>query len=222
MPPRKLWLQTRLPEFCASLWTKVFHPELSVKLKSGSALSHIGTLWRFNAVLDLVSDAKTHERAYNTPELQMVPRPSSICSKSHCEDQPWPVNADTRRIFHCFFFWTTTSPGGVMPQNTTKFCPHDKDIHSYKQEVSRHQTGHQVSTSLQVTCEEYNDFPPAFHLTGHGQLLNYPEPAYYQGALMFQNRTSTKKSSFAQPLPSPATLLPLELIASTSFLQLGW
>lgn len=103
MPPRKLWLQTRLPEFCASLWTKVFHPELSVKLKSGSALSHIGTLWRFNAVLDLVSDAKTHERAYNTPELQMVPRPSSICSKSHCEDQPWPVNADTRRIFHCFF-----------------------------------------------------------------------------------------------------------------------
>lgn len=91
MPPRKFWLQTRLPEFCASLWTKVFHPELSVKLKSGSVLSHTGTLWRFNSVLDLVSDAKTHERAYNTPELQMVPRPSSICSKSHCGDQPWPV-----------------------------------------------------------------------------------------------------------------------------------
>lgn len=120
------------------------------------------------------------------------------------------------------FFSEPLSPGGVMPQNTTKFCPHDKDIHSYKQEVSRHQTGHQVSTSLQVTCEEYNNFPPAFHLTGHGQLLNYPEPAYYQGALMFQNRTSTKKSPFVQPLPSPATLLPLELIASTSFLQLGW
>lgn len=50
--------------------------------------------------------------------------------------------------------------------------------------------------------------------------LKYP---YHQGALMFQNRTSAKKKSpFAQPLPSPATLLLLQSIASTSFLQLVW
>lgn len=58
------------------------------------------------SVLDF-SDAKTHERAYSTPKLQMfprgqnLPRPNSICYKSPCGSTTGcECTAETRRTFH--------------------------------------------------------------------------------------------------------------------------
>lgn len=59
------------------------------------------------SVLDLVSDAKMYEKAYNTSELQMfprgenLPRPSSICPKSHCGPATGcECTAKIRKTFH--------------------------------------------------------------------------------------------------------------------------
>lgn len=143
----------------------------------------------------------------NILELQMfprgenLPRSSSICSKSHCGPATaYECTAEKGGPF-TGPFWTT-SPGGVMPQNTTKFCPHDR----------RHAELQAGSLSASNRTPVFNTslwylwgiewFLPSLlpHWAWATAKLSWTYPTY-QGAFMFQNRTSAKKKN---PLPNPS------------------
>lgn len=100
----------------------------------------------------------------------------TIYYKSHCGPATGcECTAETRRTFHWsllnhFSWWGCASKHHKVLSTSQK-------TYRVTSRKSQHQMGHRVSTPLHVTCEEYSNFHLGFCFTGHGQLLNYPEPA---------------------------------------------